>query len=179
MDDFKTHVHTEEKHNGHICKVMEMVQEYGLVFNLRKYTMKATSIKSFGCIYDIDGVHPYPTKCSTIHTIKAPENDTQLWEFLDMITYLGPFMANVSTHTTPLHKCLKGNEFTWNRTYDTTFHKLKSLLCNETTLRYFDITSPIVIKVNTSKVSLSATLLQDEQPVAFVSKALHAKNRYM
>ena len=49
---------------------------------------------------------------------------------------------------------------------------LKSLVCEDTTLRYFNTKKPVTIQVNASSKGLGATLIQDDGPVAFASKAL-------
>ena len=46
------------------------------------------------------------------------------------------------------------------------------MVCEDTTLRYFDPKKPVVIQVDASGKGLGAALIQDEGPVAFASKAL-------
>ena len=103
----------------------------------------------FGCIYDVDGVHPDPVKVSiiddmkadpvkvnAIHVMKALENDIQLREFCGMITNLEPFIVNLSTYNTPLHEVLKRwHEFTWNSIDHVACDKLKLFIYDDTTLR--------------------------------------------
>ena len=55
-------------------------------------------------------------------------------------------------------------------TYQVTFDMLKSLVYEDTTLRYTK--KPVTIQVNASSSGLGAALIQDNGPVAFASKAL-------
>ena len=90
-----------------------------------------------------------------------------------MVTYLSPFIPQLSSHTAILRGLLKTDvEYSWNATYQVTFDKLKSLVCEDTTLRYFNMKKPVKIQVNASGKGLGAALIQDDGPVAFTSKVL-------
>ena len=60
----------------------------------------------------------------------------------------------------------------WNPTYQEAFNQIKTLVCNDTTLWYFDARKPVTVQVDASKKGLGAALLQEGCPVAFASKAL-------
>ena len=92
---------------------------------------------------------------------------------LGMITYLSPFIPQLSSHTATLRGLLKTDvEYSWNATYQVAFDKLKSLVCEDTTLRYFNTKKPVTIQVDASGKGLGAALIQDDGPVTFASKAL-------
>ena len=52
------------------------------------------------------------------------------------------------------------------------FDSVKSLVCSDTTLCYFNVHRPVIIQVDVSKKGLVTALLQDGCPVAFASKVL-------
>ena len=90
-----------------------------------------------------------------------------------MVTYLLPFIPQLSSHTATLRGFLKTDvEYSWNATYQVTFDKLKLLVCEDTTLRYFNMKKSVTIQVDASGKGLGAALIQDEGPVTFASKAL-------
>ena len=90
-----------------------------------------------------------------------------------MVTYSSPFIPQLSSHTATLRRLLKTDvEYTWNATYQVTFDKLKSLVCEDTTLRYFNTKKPVRVQVNASSKGLGATLIQDDGPVTFTCIAL-------
>ena len=45
-------------------------------------------------------------------------------------------------------------------------------MANTATLKYFDPHKPIVLECNASSVGIGGALLQDGQPVTFISQAL-------
>ena len=135
--------------------------------------VKAQAINFFGCLYDANGVHLDPGKVDAVQALPAPTNVTELQEFLGLVTYLSPFIPGLSTLTTPLQELLKKDtDFSWNRTYDITFERVKEAVISDTTLRYFDPSLPMTIQVGASQVGLGAALLQNGKPIAFASKAL-------
>ena len=90
-----------------------------------------------------------------------------------MVTYLSPFIPQLSSHTATLRGLLKTDvEYSWNATYQVAFDKLKSLVCEDTTLRYFNTKKPVTIQVDASGKGLGTALIQDDGPVAFASKVL-------
>ena len=149
---------------------MQVTREHGLVFNGEKCAVKQPPIKFFGWIYDKEGAYPDPSKVAAIHNMPAPETPSQLQKFLGMVTYLSPFVPPLSSFTAPLSGLLKKDaEFTWNETYQDAFDSVKSLVCSNTTLHYFDVCRPVIIQVDASQKGLGAALLQDGCPVAFAS----------
>ena len=172
-DDITIHGHTEAEHDACLWDLMHITCKYDLVFNPQKTHVKAQAINFFGCLYDANGIHPYPGKVNAVHALPAPTNITELQEFLGLVTYLSPFIPGLSTLTTPLWELLKKDaDFTWNCTYDTAFEQINEAIISDTTLRYFDPSLPVTIRVDASQVSLGAALLQNGKPIAFASKGL-------
>ena len=90
-----------------------------------------------------------------------------------MVTYLSPFIPQLSSHTATLRGLLKTDvEYCWNATYQVAFNKLISLVCEDTTLRYFNMKKPVTIQIDASSKGLGVALIQDDGPVAFTSKTL-------
>ena len=70
-------------------------------------------------------------------------------------------------------------EYSWNATYQVAIDKLKSLVCEDITLKCFNIKKPVTIKVDASSKRLGVTLIQDDGPVALPSKVLmHTEQHY-
>ena len=127
----------------------------------------------FGCVYDANGAYPDPEKVSAVHKMSGLETVTQLQKFLRLVPYLSPFISSLSSLTATLCGLLKkGTKFIWNNSYQETFDKVKSMVCKDTTLQYFNVPKPVTIHINASQKGLGVTLLQDGFPVAFASKAL-------
>ena len=81
---------------------MHVAPEHGLVFNGDKCEVKKDSVTLFGTVYNADGAHPDPKKVDAVHQMPSPDTPSQLQQFLEMVTYLPPFIPSLSTHTAPL-----------------------------------------------------------------------------
>ena len=122
-------------------KLMKVTKEHGLVLNKKKCEVKSNSDKFFGCVYDKHRAYPDPSNISAIKEMPASQNKGELQSFHRMVTYILLFISQLSSHTAILRGLLKTDvEYSWNATYQITFDKLKSLVCDDTTLRYFNIT---------------------------------------
>ena len=138
------------------------------MFNPQKTHVKAPAVNFFGCLYDVNGVHPDPDKVDAVHALPVPTNGTELQEFLGMVTYLSPFILGLSTLTAPLHELLKKDtDFTWNCTYDAAFQDVKDAVISDTTLQYLTLHFLWTIQVDASQVGLGTVLLQNNKPIAF------------
>eukprot|EP00057_Strongylocentrotus_purpuratus_P014994 XP_011669468.1 PREDICTED: uncharacterized protein LOC105440709 [Strongylocentrotus purpuratus] len=179
-DDIVVFGKSEAEHDQNLHHLMSKAVKYGLQFNSGKCSIKVNQISFFGMIYDADGVHPDPHKVEAIKSMSPPENKSQLREFLGMITYLSPFIPNLSAQTASLRGLLKQDaEFQWTPTHQSAFNDLRDKVCHDATRAYFDVNKPTVLQVDASLQGLGATLLQDGKGIAFASKALSdAETRY-
>ena len=109
----------------------------------------------------------------------APQTKGEFQSFLGMVTYLTLFIPQLSSHTSTLRGLLKNDvEYSWNATYQVAFDKLKSLVCEDTTLRYFNTKKCVTIQVDASAKVLGAALIQNDGPVTFASKARTPTEQY-
>jgi hypothetical protein len=172
-DDVAVFGSSEEEHNKNLHQLMKVARKYGLVFNPEKCDIKVPRIKFFGCIYDSTGVHPDPEKVEEIQKLSPPTNVTEIQQFLGIVQYMSPFIPNLADHTEILRLMTKKDtEWSWTPSHDKAFEKLKSLICKECTLTYYDPKQPILIQVDASQKGLGAALIQKGKPIAFASKAL-------
>ena len=176
-DDVAVFGRSEAEHDANLHNLMRVSREHGLVFNSKKCGIKAPQISFFGTIYDEKGVHPDPKKIEDIQMIPTPESTTELQEFLSIVTYMGSFVLNLSQNTAILRELLKKDaDFQWSQMHQKAFELVKSSICKETTLAYFDRDKESVIQVDATGKGLEAVLLQD---IAYASKSLtDAEKRY-
>ena len=86
-----------------------------------------------------------------------------------MVTYLSPFIPQLSSHTATLRGLLKTDvEYSWNVTYQVAFDRLKSLVCEDTILRYFNTKKPVTIQVDASGKGLGAAMRGNYSPASSV-----------
>ena len=172
-DDIAVYGKTEQEHDRHLHNLMQVAAKNGLVFNSQKCAVKTPQITFFGMVYDQHGVHPDPSKVEAIKCMAPPQTKTELQEFIGMVTYLSPFIPRLSDHTADLRALLKKDaEFVWTASHQQAYDKVKDLVCEETTLAFFDANKETVIQVDASSRGLGAVLIQDSKPVALASKSL-------
>ena len=121
------------------------------------------------------GYSPDPAKIQGITEMTPPQMKQELELFLGAVNYLQTFVPHLSHHTEPLQAILKKeNSFTWDKNSNNSFHKIKSLLKKALLkpLRYYDRNKLVTLQCNASLKELGACIIQDGQPIAFVSKSL-------
>ena len=90
-----------------------------------------------------------------------------------MCNYLSTYIPHLSDVTTTLRSLNKKKvDFAWSPTYEKAFRQAKLHVANAVTLHYFDPVQPIVLECDASGNGVGGTLLQNGQPVIFVSQAL-------
>ena len=98
-DDIIMHGKDDAEHDRRLHKFMKVTREHGLVLNKEKCKVKSNSVKFFGCVYNKHRAHPDPPKVSATKEMPAPQNKGELQSFLGMVTYVSPFILQLSSHT--------------------------------------------------------------------------------
>ena len=81
-DDIVVYGKTETEHDHNLHKLMQVVSQQGLMFNSQKCSIKTPQIQFFGMVYNKHGIHPDPDKVNGIKNMEAPQNKTELQQFL-------------------------------------------------------------------------------------------------
>ncbi len=69
-------------------------------------------------VYDKEGSHPDPSNVECISYMPIPTKTTEVQKFLRMVTYLAPFVPNLSTLTADLRNLLKKDvRFMWTESH--------------------------------------------------------------
>ena len=172
-DDICVFGSTEDEHDARLLKLMEAAKMHGLVFNSAKCAIKKQSISFFGNVYSKDGISPDPAKVKDIHEMPVPQDREDLQRFLGLLTYLGSFIANLSTQAAILRDLLKKDvPFEWSDDHQHAFEKLKGAISDQAKVAFYDSTKPIALEVDASQKGLGAALIQEGKPIAFASKSL-------
>ena len=179
-DDVAVYGKNGEDHDKNLHNLMKVARKYGLIFNLDKCEIKQQRIKFFGCYYDAEGVHPDPEKVEEIHRLTTPTSTVELQQFLGIVQYMAPFIPKLSDHTDCLRALTrKDSEWIWTESHEAAFKHVKSLICSECILTYFNPAEKSVIQVDASMKGIGAALMQNGHVIAYASKALtDAERRY-
>jgi len=68
-------------------------------------------------------------------------------------------------------------EFLWSDVHEAAFNSAKTLIVSTTALRYYDVSLPETLQVDTSDSAIGGVLLQDGHPDCFTSHTLSATEK--
>ena len=166
-------------HNETLKSVFEKIRSHGLKLNKSKCQIAVNELVFLGHVISCDDIQADPNKVHAISNLPQPTNKTELQKFFGMLNYLGKFFPNLSIESANLRKLLeKDNEFFFDNPQIDAFNKLKQLVANTQTLKFFDKNLPIKITCDVSKLGLEAMVEQLHgtvwHPTAFASRSLTA-----
>ena len=99
-----------------------------------------------GHVVSHDGIKADPKKVHAISNLPQPANKTKLQKFFRMPNYLRKFIQNLSIESANLRKLPeKDNKYIFDFPQIEAFNKLKQLVANTQTLKYFDKNLPIKV----------------------------------
>ena len=92
---------------------------------------------------------------------------------LGFVNYLSKFLPKISVVMVPIRNLTKSDvPWTWSDVQEQAFEKVKKLVTEARVLRYYDMNKPLVIQCDASEKGLGTALLQEDQPLAYISRAL-------
>lgn len=173
FDDIVVSGCDEKEHDENLNKLLGRASSHNVKFNKEKFQFRVQEIKYLGMIISENGVKADPSHIKAIKEMKIPSNKQEVRRLLGMINYLSKFMPNVSKVTAPLRHLIKNNvDFNWSFEHEESFNKIKFMLTTSPVLKVFNPKEEIVIQADSSKDGMGACLLQNSQPVSFVSRSL-------
>ena len=171
VDDLLVWAENKQQHDERLKQVLESARQKNLKLNKAKSLwMRLATLDTYSAKKASSQIQK---KVQAITEMKPPQSKEELQRFLGMVTYLAKFIPNFSQVSTPLRQLLeKETEWHWTESQEESFKKLKTLVTQSPVLKYFDDSKPVKISVDASSGGLGAVLLQEDQPVAYASKAL-------
>ena len=173
LDDILVAGVDEADHLNNLTKVLDKLEEAGLMLNESKCVFASSSIEYLGHIIDGQGLHSSPTKVEAVERVPAPSNITELKSFLGLINYYHKFPPQFSTTLAPLYQLLcKDSKWQWTKTHDQTYQKAKELLQSSSLVGHFDPQKPLILSYDTSPYGIGALLAHrmpdnSEKPIAY------------
>ena len=163
----------EESHDERLRRVMERVQEVGLKLREEKCRFRVRSVTYVGHQLTSDGVKPDTSKVAAILEMPTPKNKQEVQRFMGMIQYLGKFIPNLAEKSKPLRDLMrKDTPWVWNHEQEDAYDELKQACSKPPTLAFYDVNKPVTISVDSCQSGLGAVCMQNDQPIAYASRAL-------
>jgi transposase InsO family protein len=174
IDDILIWGRTIEEHDRNLERVLNRVAEINMTLGRDKCQFRQTEITYLGETLTQTGVKPDSNKIKAILQYTRPTSKHDLQRLLGMTNFIAKFLPKLSEVTAPLRELIKkNNEFDWLETHEQAFVKLKNLIVQSETLRYYDVTKAVILQVDASQAGLGAALIQEHGPVAYASKAMN------
>jgi hypothetical protein len=105
-----------------------------------------------------------------------PTNVSGVRRIIGFVTYLSKFLPKLSDICEPLRKLtLKDSEFCWLDNHDNALDEIKRLITAKPVLKYYDPKLHLVLQSDASETGLGATIMQENQPIAYASEARYAQ----
>ena len=177
IDDIVTGDDTFEDHLTSVEKLFQRLSDANLTVNLAKSDFGCATVTYLGHVVGQGNVAPVEAKVEAVRKFPMPASKKDLRRFLGMVGFYRKFCKNFVEVALPLTDLLKKDKkFVWSEACQTSFDKLKQMLCLFPVLCSPNFEKPWSIAVDASDNATGAVLLQkDEQcdverPVAYFSK---------
>ena len=173
-DDVFIYGKNDKDHNANIINLFNVAQKEGLIFNSKKCAIKQESVTFFGRVFSAEGYSPDPKKIQGISKMTPPQMKQELQSFLGAVNYLQMFVPHLSSNTAPPGPPQKVELLCLGREHQHMLpeNKVPTAESSPETLRYYDQSKPVTLQCDASLKGLGACIIQDGQPIAFVSKSL-------
>ena len=186
LDDIVIFSSNELEHLQHLETVFKRLQDVGLKLKESKCDFFRSQIHYLGHMLLAEGNQPLPEKLDSITNMAAPENQTEVKQFLGPVGYYHKFIPCFSDISRPLAKLKrKDTTFTWTKQCHLAFNMLKDKLCEAPILCYSNSSKLYMLFTDGSKHGWAGVLTQESEtevkgkalkelhPVTYISGLFH------
>ena len=139
-----------QEHNKTLEKVLQRATDFGISFNKEKYQYAYTELDFCGYRVTSEGLKPAEDKVRAIKGSKAPESKEAVRSFLGVTGYLSKFIPCYMLKAPLRNLTLKNTKFRWGIKGEKAFDKLKDSIKCEDMIAYFNLSQPIIVRIEAS-----------------------------
>jgi hypothetical protein len=172
MDDILVYSSSLEAHVTHLTEVLHLLRQAQLFVKTSKCSFACDSLEYLGHIISTTGVATDPKKTKAMVDWPQPTTVTELRGFLGLTGYYRKFVKNYGVIAKPLTNLLKKKAFKWSDDATASFLELKQAMTSTPVLRLPDFHKQFFVETNACDSGIGAVLMQDQHPIAFLSKPL-------
>ncbi|XP_038106874.1 uncharacterized protein K02A2.6-like [Culex quinquefasciatus] len=177
IDDILVFAATKKEHDEILRAVLDRLKSCGVTINSRKCEFGKNEVVFMGHRLSAEGISPTEDKVETIKRCRDPQTSEELRSFLGLVNYLGKFIPDLATLTTPLRSLLrKQTRFTWGKEQKAAFSKIKAVLSHPKNLGFYSPLDKTIVIADASPTGLGAVLLQEKdnikRVICYISKGL-------
>ncbi len=173
-DDMIIRADDDADHDEIMWNVIVRARERNAKFSPQKLQFKVKEAKYIGYRVSEYGVKPDTKKVNAITGMPKPESVLDMRQLMGLINYLTPFIPNMSAMTADIRILLKKDTpWQWGGNQDVAFKNIKKVLMSEPVLKIYDAKKIPLIQCDASSTGLGACLMQEGQPVAYISRSLN------
>lgn len=176
FDDILIYSPDMEKHVQHLQLVFEALRKHQLFIRKKKCSFAAESVEYLGHVVSRNGVAADEKKIQAMLQWPTPTTPRALRGFLGLTGYYRRFVRGYGQIAKPLTQLLKKGAFKWDQESDLAFNQLKKAMSTTPVLAMPDFSRPFTVETDASYTGIGAVLMQDGQPLAYLSKALSSKH---
>ncbi len=162
VDDILVYGKTKQDLLDHVLQVLERCREKSISLNPKKFKFGLQEIQYVGYIVGKDGIRTDNSKIEAIEKFPQPKNLTELRAFMGIVNQFSHFTSKIASAAVPLRDLMKPkNIFIWTQEHTNAFQELKTILCQPPVLAQFDLSLPIMLQTDASRLKgLGYALLQ-------------------
>jgi len=166
-----------EDHKTHLQQVLATLRTHKLFLKESKCSFAQSSLEYLGHIISAQGVSTDPHKISAMLHWPAPTTVTELRAFLGLTGYYRRFVKGYGILTKPLTNLLRLQQFSWSPEAQLAFEHVKIAMTRTPVLALPNFQEPFTIETDACHDGIGAVLMQQGQPIAYLSKALGMKHK--
>jgi len=171
-DDILIASKSEKEHLETLAMVFKRLQDHGFLLGSKKCVFMKSETKFLGRIVSWRGVSLDPASIQEFVDMREPRSKAEARSVLGSLQWLAPFIPNFAEIVAPIRELLGTEvEFLWSDKMQRSFETLKSKILSAPVLRHPDFDRPFVVEADASGVGWGAVLLQEDHPVAFLSRS--------
>jgi len=140
MDDILVNTQTHKEHDSRVKRVLERLQENGLVVSPDKCVWRLQEVDFLGYIISTDGIKMSSEKVEAVLSWKRPGSLADTQSFLGFANFYRRFIQNYSGVARPLTELTKGKgkNWAWNPQAEAAFEELKRRFTTAPVLTHFN-----------------------------------------